>query len=171
MREEKELVLQAQKGDENAFCALYELYAKKLYNFAMFRLGDPYDAEDAVQNCMLVAFEQITKLKKAEAFSPWLFKILCCSCVTLIKEQAKKRETQDLENALHLFSAEDEKMVSQSEVHEALAALSEEEQNIVLLSVIGGLKSKEIAKITGYSPGNVRQKLRRSLAKMKKRLE
>lgn len=92
MREEKELVLQAQKGDENAFCALYELYAKKLYNFAMFRLGDPYDAEDAVQNCMLVAFEQITKLKKAEAFSPWLFKTLYCSCVTLIKEQAKKEK-------------------------------------------------------------------------------
>lgn len=171
MREEKDLVIQAQKGDETAFCALYELYAKKLYNFAMFRLGDPYDAEDAVQNCMLVAFEQIGRLKKAEAFSAWLFKILYCSCVALIKEQIQKRETDDIDNYTHISAANSEQMVLQGEMHDALAALSEDEQNIVLLSVIGGLKSKEIAKITGYSPGNVRQKLSRSLAKMRKRLE
>lgn len=171
MHEEKELVELAQKGDETAFCTLYELYAKKLYNYAMFRLSDPYDAEDAVQSCMLTAFEQIGKLKKAEAFSAWIFKILYHSCVALIKEQAQKRETDDIDDYLHLSSGESEKLIRRSEVHDALAVLTQDEQSIVLLSVIGGLKSKEIAKITGYSPGNVRQKLSRSLAKMKKRLE
>ena len=54
---------------------------------------------------------------------------------------------------------------------EILIRKSEDEKNIVLLSVVAGLQSKEIAKISGYSAGNVRQKLSRSLAKMKRYLD
>ena len=31
---EKELVIKAKKGDINAFCLLYDMYKKKLYNYA-----------------------------------------------------------------------------------------------------------------------------------------
>lgn len=47
---------------------------------------------------------------------------------------------------------------------------SEDDRNIVLLSVVVGLNSKEIAKITGFTAGNVRQRLSRSLSKMKRYL-
>lgn len=53
------------------------------------------------------------------------------------------------------------------ELSEALSQLREEERNIVLLSIIGGLSSTEIAALTGLAPGSVRSKLSRSLAKMR----
>ena len=53
------------------------------------------------------------------------------------------------------------------ELSEALSQLGEEERNIVLLSIIGGLNSTEISTLTGLAPGSVRSKLSRSLAKMR----
>ncbi len=165
---EKELVLKAQKGDVDAFCALYSVYKNKLYNYAVYKLGNREDAEDAVQNCVLSAFEQISKLKKADAFSSWIFRILYCSCAGYVKDQIQKRKTDDIDNYVGLSSPNE--FVISHELNEALNKLSDDDKNIVLLSVVAGLKSKEIAQITGFSSVNVRQKLSRSLAKMKKEL-
>lgn len=167
---EKELVLMAKEGDVKAFCALYSGYKNKLYSYAFFKLGNAADAEDAVQDCLLTAFEKISKLRKAEAFSSWIFRILYCSCNSKIKEQIKQRNTDDIENYKNIASFDSEKVILQQELRQALTVLSEEERCIVLLSVVAGLKSKEIAKVTGLSAGNVRQKLSRSLAKLKNEL-
>jgi DNA-directed RNA polymerase specialized sigma subunit, sigma24 homolog len=56
-------------------------------------------------------------------------------------------------------------------LREALECLSEEERNIVLLSIVGGLKSGEIAENTGMAPGSVRSSLSRSLKKVRGYLE
>lgn len=167
---ERDLVLLAQKGDIKSFCVLYDSYKKKLYNYAYYKLGNQSDAEDVVQNCVLTAFEKIHKLKKPEAFQAWIFKILYYGCMTAIKAQIKQRETADIDDYQNILSYDNDSVIESEELKEALDILKEEEKNIVLLSVIGGLKSKEIAKITGLSAGNVRQKLSRSLAKMKKYL-
>ncbi len=164
---EKELVLKAKNGSVDAFCLLYGKYKNKLYSYAFYKLGNSSDAEDAVQNCMLSAFEQIDKLKKTEAFSAWIFRILYCSCSALIKEQIRQRNTDDLDNYTNIASSDNDKFILQEELRQALKILSDEERNIVLLSAVAGFKSKEIAQITGLSSGNVRTKLSRSLKKMK----
>lgn len=166
---ERELVLKAKNGSVDAFCLLYGKYKSKLYSYAFYKLGNASDAEDAVQNCMLSAFEQVDKLKKTEAFSSWIFRILYCSCSALIKEQIRQRNTDDLDDYTNIASS-DNKFVLQEELRQALNILSDEERNIVLLSAVAGFKSKEIAQITGLSAGNVRTKLSRSLKKMKEYL-
>ncbi len=167
---EKKLVLLAQSGDINAFCCLYGKYKSKLYSYAYYKLGDLSDAEDAVSDCVLSAFEQIGKLKKAEAFPSWIFRILYCSCSALIKEQINRRSRDDIEEYVNI-SAPSDMFIEREELKHALAILGEEERNIVLLSVVAGFNSKEIAKITGLTAVNVRQKLSRSLSKMRKELE
>ncbi len=62
----------------------------------------------------------------------------------------------------HASSAE-----MQVELVDVLSRLSDEEREIVLLSVVSGLNSNEVAEITGLRPGTVRSKLSRSLAKMR----
>ncbi len=167
---EKELVLLAKQGDVKAFCTVYDIYKNKLYGYAFYKLGNPYDAEDAVQDCALIAFEEISSLKKAEAFSSWIFRILYCCCAAAIKRQIKQRETDDIDNYKNIQASYDDNIILRQDLKKALSKLSNDEKNIVLLSVVAGLKSKEIAKVTGLSAGNVRQKLSRSLAKMKREL-
>lgn len=167
---EKELIILAKNGDANAFCAVYSKYKNKLYNYAYYKLGNRDDAEDAVQNCVLTAFEEIKSLKKPDAFSAWIFRILYCSCAALIKEQIKSKATDDIDDCLNISSSDFDENALSYELREALGKLNDDERSIVLLSVIAGLQSKEISKITGFSAGNVRQKLSRSLAKMRKEL-
>ena len=168
---EKELVLMAKDGNVKAFCVLYDRYKKKLYNYAYYKLGNAEDAQDVVQDCVMTAFESMHRLKKNDAFQPWIFRILYCGCTAMIKEQIKKRNIDDIEDYRNISSLDNELTIEREELKAALGILSEDEKNIVLLSVVAGLQSKEIAKISGYSAGNVRQKLSRSLAKMKRYLD
>ena len=159
--DEKELVIRAKKGDIDAFCILYDNYIRKLFNYAYYKLGNSEDAEDV---------EQLGKLKNPKAFSSWLFTILYHGCMSAIKEQIKQRNTCDIEDYANAFSYNNTVDVEREELKQALNRLSEDDRNIVLLSVVVGLNSKEIAKITGFTAGNVRQRLSRSLSKMKRYL-
>ena len=93
---ESEFIKNAQKGDKNAFCELYELYKNRLYRYAYYKLSSEADAEDAVMDCILCAWQGIKQLKKAEAFSAWIFKILRSSCAKYIDYQAKSRVNSSL---------------------------------------------------------------------------
>lgn len=168
---EKELVKKARNGDKDAFCELYGIYKSRLFNYAFYRLGTVHDAEDAVSECVLSAYQQIKNLKSENAFCVWIFKILYSTCADAIKNQITQRGTENIDNLKNISSADYEKYIAASELKNALGKLDDDEKNIVLLSVIAGFKSKEIAKISGLTAGSVRSKLSRSLAKMKNELE
>ena len=44
----EKLVNEAIAGSKEAFCSLYGQYKDKLYRYALYKLRDPDDAEDAV---------------------------------------------------------------------------------------------------------------------------
>ncbi len=165
------MVEKARRGDKDAFCSLYALYKDRLYRYAYYRLGNADDAQDAVSDCIVSAYEQICRLRKAEAFSSWIFKILHASCSDYVKQQIRQREsesTDTVRSSVNLFVFMDER---KTELCEALDRLSGDERDVVLLSVVAGFTSKEISKVTGLTAGSVRSKLSRSLTKMRSFLE
>lgn len=167
--EEKRLIDQAVKGDRDAFCELYGLYKDRLFRYAFYRLGNAASAEDAVSECVLAAWKGIGSLRSARAFSAWIFRILNAACSKQLRVMISERENME-----RVFN-ESNRYVSDSsltlELSEALGQLTEDERNIVLMSVVAGLKSREIASIFGITAGSVRSKLSRSLSKMRKFLE
>lgn len=165
--DEKTLAQKAKTGDKDAFAALYTLYKDRLYRYAYFRLGVEADAMDAVSDCVCEAYKYIKTLKKTEAFSAWIFRILYRSCSRLIKEQAQSREREELTDNSASYTED----FLKAELNEALAILSEEEKDIVLLSTVAGYNSKEIGKILGIKHTTARSKLSRALAKMREFLE
>lgn len=162
--EEKTLISESVKGNREAFGKLYELYKDKLYRFALYRLGNSDDACDAVGDTVVSAFEQIKNLRNKNAFSSWIFRILNLTCNRYIKNRIESRSILNIDdvNLPIDFNA------NFIELKQSLDVLSDEERQIVLLSFIGGLNSKEISKITGLKSGSVRSKLSRALVKMKK---
>lgn len=105
--------------------------------------------------------------KIQKPFSSWLFRILYCGCSANIKTQISNKSNADISNYENSISYDNNLEFEREELKQALNILKTDERNIVLLSVVAGFNSKEISKITGYSSGNVRQKLSRSLSKMK----
>ena len=165
--DEKSLINLAKSGDKDAFCALYGLYKDRLYRYAFYRLQNEEDAKDAVSGCVLSAFVQIGALKKPEAFSGWIFRILYCECAKITKAQIQQRKNEDISEMVNLISSDINSTVEKTELQQALSILKENEREIVLLSVVGGFNSKEIGKIMDMTSGAVRSNLSRSLKKMK----
>ena len=58
-RQDRELVSAILSGDAEGFTRLHELYATRLYRFAVKRLGDPTEAEDVVQDALALALQHI----------------------------------------------------------------------------------------------------------------
>ena len=165
-----ELLSAAVKGDKQAFCSLYSLYKDKLYKYAFYRLKAKEEAEDAVQDCVLCAYRQISSLKSVKALDSWLFQILSACCHEKLRHIINAKNRVDFEQT-ELFLKSDNSAVEKTELVEALETLSEEEREIVLLSCVAGFKSREIASFMDMTSGSVRSKLSRSLKKMRTFLE
>ena len=166
--DEKNLVKRASGGDKEAFAALYTLYKDDLYRYAYFKLGNEEDAHDAVSSCIIAAYEGIYGLRSASAFKTWIFRILYYSCCKMITQQREQNLRADTEE-LNKLPAQQEGL--SPELSEAFDILTNEDRDIVLLSVLAGYNSREIAAMFGLKPSTVRSRLSRALAKMKQFLE
>lgn len=170
MNDETTLLIQKSKnGDSEAFSRLYGIYALELYRFAVYMTGNPEDAEDAVQEAVLSAWQSVNSLKDESAFKPWLFKILTNKCKTLLMKRNKLPDVLPIEDYDFLSDAgAEDGLVSSSELKEALESLTPPDAQIILLSIIGGFKSHELASVFNMTPGAVRIRQKRALEKLRK---
>ena len=149
--------------DARAFTELYRSIYKDLYRFALCLMKHPQDAEDAVSEAVISAYENVHKLKKEEAFRSWIFTILANVCRK--KWKAKERMEQELRPE-HTADLTEDFGGLREDVRNAFSILSEEEQLIISLSLFAGYNSKEIGKMLGLNPNTVRSKRSRGLEKM-----
>lgn len=165
---ENNLIKKAKEGDKDAFGKLYIQYKDKLYRYAYFKLGNADDAMDAVSGCITQSYMGIKSLKSEKSFSAWIFRILYRECCMLLRQKATDIERQNIDD---IDFPSQGNIELAPELKEALAILYEDEKDIVLLSVVAGYNSKEIAEMMSLKPSTVRSKQSRALAKMKKFLE
>lgn len=158
---EVQLVQKAKQGDVKAFSELYAGIYKDLYRFALYTMKHPQNAEDAVSEAIVAAYENISKLKKEESFRSWMFTILVNCCKKHLKQACTTEELS-------------EEMVSQEvsheenhDVREAFMRLAEEDRLIVSCSVLEGYSSEEIGKFLELKPATVRSRKSRALEKMR----
>ncbi len=159
-------VRRAKEGNAESFELVYAQVAPDLFRMAVYLLGNAHDAEDAVSETFLEAYKGIKNLRDENSFRPWIMKILSIRCKQKIKGYIKEKNTVDVDEVLNLAS-KDMDMSAAAEVTSALASLSTDERMIVILSVVQGYTSKEIASILSCPQGTVSSKLHRSLRKMR----
>lgn len=166
MAELRELVSAAKKGDRDAFSQLYQEVYKDLYKFALYCLKDPSDAEDAVSETVLDAWQGVDRLREDSAFRPWIFRILSAKCKRRMRSYVRRRSETDLESADVPVSPGFESGES-LELRRAMAQLSDEERLILSLVVVSGYDSGEAAAILGMNCNTLRSRQSRALAKLK----
>lgn len=176
---EADLIRLEKRGDVKAFSRLYAGIYTELYRFALYTMKHPQDAEDAVSETVIAAYESIRNLKKEESFKKWMFTILANKCrkalARRLEEQKKltDREVEDEkgENAFICARKHDPDYAQQYAVKEAFESLGEEERMIVAFSVFGGYHSEEIGAILEKSAATIRSRKSRALEKMRRRLD
>ena len=173
MKEERDLVKKAKRGDADAFAGLYEQIYKDLYHFALYTLKNAQDAEDAVSETVMDAFSSIRKLRSDTAFSAWIFRILSNKCNQKRREYGLLREKTVPEQAWEStpsdpWGNETEEYI---EVRKSFFELAEEERMIVGMHIFLGYKTREIAEILNMNENTVRSKESRAIQKMGNRLK
>ena len=164
-------VEQAVSGDLSDFSKIYECIYKEMYRYAYFMLGDVHDAEDVVSDAVMDIYTGLKHLRNAAAFKQWSFKILANKCRRMRKQYIRKNVSIDDEKTeLHLSQRETD-LEQQYDIERALGKLKQEEREVIVLSVIGGYSSDEVGRILNMKPSTARSKLKRSLTKIKKKLE
>src|SRR5512140_1893583 len=95
--DETALILDAQKGDLDAFNRLVLSYQDVLYNTALRILGHHSLAADATQEAFISAFRSLNSFRGG-SFKAWLMRTVSNACYDELRRQ-KRRPTVPLEPA------------------------------------------------------------------------
>lgn len=84
---EPEVLDQVQKGNQEAFTQLVEIYQRPVYNLCYRMLGDANEAEDASQETFLRVYKNIKRYDHKRPFSTWLLSIAAHHCIDQIRKR------------------------------------------------------------------------------------
>lgn len=169
-----EAVLLCQDGDREAFRHLVDQYKNPLYGTAYLMTGDAAQAEEHVQEAFLSAWRGIGSFRRGRPLKPWLMRIL----VNTVLSQQRRRSltTVPLEESMPLRapSSQAESLEASEDrraVRQALAQLTPEHRQVVVLRYFADLTVPQVARSAGVREGTVKSRLHRALRHMRELLE
>lgn len=168
------LVQRAQANDRAAFGELYELYCPKIYSYIAYHLnGRAEAAEDLTEEVFMKALQNLSSFQFREVpFSSWLYRIAHNHLIDHIRS-SKKQQAVALDDAEHLLFEKDrlDSRLDRHTLTSALAKITDDQRQIVLMRVVQGLSILETAKAVGKSEDSVKQLQSRGLKALKRVLE
>ncbi len=179
---EQELVAAASGGDEQAFAALVEPSMGMLHSVVLRILGDPSDAQDALQEALLSIHLDLWKFEGKSKFSTWAYRICVNQALMILRSRTNRREDSmgnfqpgsdddrgfvDVDLlAAGRQEAEALDLVERLQVKErvitGLDELSEGQRAVFVLRHLEDWDTEDIAKHLGITSNLVRQRLRRA---------
>jgi RNA polymerase sigma-70 factor (ECF subfamily) len=171
MPSDADLVLAAQAGDVASLGLLLERHRAGMQAVALSLLGYSPEAQEVVQDAMLVALQRLGELRDPRAAGPWLRAIVRNSC--RMRHRAARPNAAD-DRLLHaLPSAEPspeallDRQVLRDWVWHAVEELSASLQPVVLLRYFSGVsRYDQIAAVCGLPVGTVRSRLNQARRKL-----
>jgi RNA polymerase sigma-70 factor, ECF subfamily len=162
-------LIAAQSGAEWALESLYRRVHPPLLRY--LRAQEPCEAEDLASEAWLDVAHGIGRFEGDEpAFRRWAFTIARRRLIDLRRSRTRRRTAPAPIGLLAKQPSPTEQDLSQEAVSH-LAALPHEQAEIVLLRVVAGFDSNEVALITGKKPGTVRVIQKRALERLAQLIE
>lgn len=170
------LVRRAQQQDGQAFGELYALYARKVYSYLYYHLkGRSQEAEDLTADVFVKVFEKIGSYEfRGAPFSAWLFRIAHNHLVDHVRSRPRQ-QLVPLEAIAELPETaslqELDRRLTVEQLKRALARLTPEQRQVVVLRFVEGLSTAETAQAVARSDDAVKKLQARGLATLKRVLE
>jgi RNA polymerase sigma factor (sigma-70 family) len=147
---------------ERAFGQLMERFRGMVYSTASGFLGDPMQADDAVQETFLTAWRHIGKLREPAAFPGWIRRIALWQCHYFRRAERPSLDIENLAERLGddsdlLGDAERGQLLEQ--VREVLWSVPRQHREILILHYLEHYSHAELAGFLELSEGAVRKRL------------
>ncbi|HXG24057.1 MAG TPA: sigma-70 family RNA polymerase sigma factor [Chthonomonadales bacterium] len=173
---ERQLVLQAQAGNAEAFGQLYDAYMERIYRFVYFRVEDQQTAEDITSQVFLRAWNSLDRFRLGRTpYLAWLYTIAHNAVIDHYRTRKVTAALEDVRLSQPDYAEAVENdidfAVEMKTIKEALQTLTDDQQQVLTLKFIEGMSNDEIARHLGKREGAVRALQMRGLRALAKQLE
>ena len=167
----RDLVDAAGRGDHEAFEVLATSAGDRLYAVARLILRDSALAEDAVQEALVRAWQQLPSLRDPDRFDAWLHRLVVNACADQGR-QLRRWTNQVRALPQHASISDDTGAVADREqLERGFNRLKPEQRAVVVLHYYSGFSSAETARILGIPEGTARSRLHYATEAMRAALE
>jgi len=167
-----QLISACKKQNQLAQMEVYNRYCNAMYGTAIQILKNADDAEDAMQEGFITAFEKIDQYKGGHNFGGWLKRIVVRKSLHYYYHNRRMVHPDDMEN-MQMEASESITDSTESDsfrLKKALHKIKEKYRLILQMYYLEGFDYEEIGDIMGMSYANCRTTMTRAKAQLKKHL-
>jgi RNA polymerase sigma-70 factor, ECF subfamily len=177
---DEELVEAFRRGDLSAFDGLVARWERKIRGAVHRILGNEEEARDVCQEAFLKAYRALDSFKSEARFSSWLYQI----ALNLCRDRLRRRRGRTMVSLDEVEQAGAPLAARRPSAHDlveagdlartvatAIAALPEEQQEVIILKEYQELTFAQIAEVLGLPASTVKTRLYRGLSQLRIALE
>lgn len=166
--EEKLLIKRAKKGDKESLLTLVMNQKSDYYKLAYVYMKNKEDALDIMQEMIVILYQNISKLKKDEAFYSWSKTILVNCCKKALKDKQKIVSIEMIKEPSYEMDGNIEGNIV---LEEYLSKLKPIHREIIRLKFILDLDYKSIAEVLDLPLGTVKSRINTAMKNLKISME
>jgi len=176
---ERLLIEALQRGELDAFDALFSRYRARILAYLTNMLRDRGLAEDITQDCFVALVRRVDRIKPERGVGPWLFRVARNRAIDVMRKRG--REVLDADKALWRAdsmrldegSPADALVLDEEarQVRAGLAKVPAKYREVLVLHYFGDLKFSEVARVLHRPLGTVLWQARRALKELSKHVE
>ena len=168
---QRDLVEAARHGDHDAFEILAAAAGDRLYTIARLMLSDTHQAQDAVQDALVHAWQGLPELRDPDRWDAWLHRLVVNACA----DQGRRRIRQSAEVRMlriepttrdHVHAIDD-----QDQLDRGFRQLKPDQRAAVVLHFYLGMSVPEVADALGVPVGTAKSKIHYAVEALRAALE
>lgn len=169
MNEMSTLIESCRQGNRSAQLSLYKMHAQRLYVACLRIVGNPEEAEEAMQDSFLKIFTRIGQYQEGQCFEAWMHRIAVHTAIDYVR-----RRTQEwVEFTENMAEPEEEDEPDEEEIQytvrqirNGVSQLPPGYRVVLSLYLFEGYDMEEIASILKIQPPSVRTQYLRGKRKL-----
>jgi RNA polymerase sigma-70 factor, ECF subfamily len=157
-----ELVKRFLEGDESSFNRLINKYQQKIYWHARRMTGSHLDADEVVQEVLLVLYNKLKDFQFKSSLYTWIYRITSTRSINYLNKQKLKKFLY-FDDISTLETGTKEDIVNDIDIKDKIKKLDQflqilpaKQREIFILRNVDGLSYEEISEITGKSIGGLK---------------
>ena len=160
MRADDELVERANRGDAEAFEALYHRYRDWVYRLAWRFTGNQADALDVVQETFTYLLKKFPGFRLTASMTTFLYPVVRHASLNVRRRRSGGQADEPLLTGIPDPTTP---ATPRAELAAALAALPHDQREVVLMRFVDDMSLNEIAEALSVPTGTVKSRLHRAL--------
>jgi RNA polymerase sigma-70 factor (ECF subfamily) len=162
-----DLMMAVRDGDLDQLAPIFERYHVRLYNYFLRATQNPQTSEDLVQDTFHYILRSRHTYRHDSRFTPWIFTVARSALMTHVRKHRRSKFVVPLPETLEDPRPGPAQTVETgmeiNRLRRAMAGLSDEKREALILSRFEHMKYEDIAEIAGCAIGTIKARIHRAL--------